>query len=63
LSDAGAAAVAPEDELTVDSLAGALNALLRDPDWLSKMAKGARSVARPDAAERLADLVERTALG
>lgn len=62
LSDAGAAAVAPEDELTVDSLAGALNALLRDPEWLTKMAAGARSVARPDAAERLADLVERTAL-
>ena len=28
LADAGAAAVCPEDELTVDSLAGALNALL-----------------------------------
>jgi UDP-N-acetylglucosamine--N-acetylmuramyl-(pentapeptide) pyrophosphoryl-undecaprenol N-acetylglucosamine transferase len=63
LSDADAAAVALEDELTVDSLAGALNALLRDPAWLSRMAAGARSVARPDAAEKLADLVERTALG
>lgn len=63
LADADAAAVALEDELTVDSLAGALNALLRDPDWLAHMAKGARSVARPDAAETLADLVVRTALG
>jgi len=61
LSDVGAAAVCPEDELTVDSLAGALNALLKDPDWLSRMAAGARSVAMPDAAERLADLVERAA--
>lgn len=63
LADADAAAVALEDELTVDSLAGALNALLRDPSWLASMAAGARSVARPDAAEKLADLVERTALG
>lgn len=63
LADADAAAVALEDELTVDSMAAALKALLRDPDWLANMAKGARSVARPDAAEKLADLVERTALG
>lgn len=63
LADAGAAAVALEDELTVDSLAGALNAMLRDPAMLTRMAAGARSVARPDAAEKLADLVERTALG
>jgi UDP-N-acetylglucosamine--N-acetylmuramyl-(pentapeptide) pyrophosphoryl-undecaprenol N-acetylglucosamine transferase len=63
LSDADAAAVAPEDELTVDSLSAALKALLRDPAWLENMAKGARSVARPDAAEKLADLVVRTALG
>lgn len=63
LADADAAAVALEDELTVDSLAAALNALLRDPEWLANMSKGARSVARPDAAEKLADLVVRTALG
>lgn len=63
LADAGAAAVALEDELTVDSLAGALDAMLRDPAMLTRMAAGARSVARPDAAEKLADLVERTALG
>ncbi|MFZ5670139.1 MAG: undecaprenyldiphospho-muramoylpentapeptide beta-N-acetylglucosaminyltransferase [Pseudomonadota bacterium] len=63
LEEAGAAAVALEDELTVDSLAGALNALLRDPDWLARMSAAARAVARPDAAEDLADLVVRTALG
>ena len=62
LSDAGAAAVATEDELTVDSLAGALNALLKNPEQLARMAAAARSVAMPDAAEKLADLVERTAL-
>ncbi|NBB15486.1 undecaprenyldiphospho-muramoylpentapeptide beta-N-acetylglucosaminyltransferase [Caulobacter sp. SLTY] len=61
LEDAGAAAVCLEDELTVDSLAGALKALLKDPAWLARMATGARSVAKPDAAEELATLVERTA--
>lgn len=63
LADADAAAVAAEDELTVDDMTAALKALLKDPAWLANMAKGARSVARPDAAEKLADLVERTALG
>lgn len=61
LEEAGGAAVCLEDELTVDAMAGALNALLRDPERLARMAVGARSVATPDAAEKLADLVERTA--
>jgi UDP-N-acetylglucosamine--N-acetylmuramyl-(pentapeptide) pyrophosphoryl-undecaprenol N-acetylglucosamine transferase len=61
LEEAGGAAVCLEDELTVDAMAGALNALLKDPERLARMAVGARSVATPDAAEKLADLVERTA--
>lgn len=61
LEEAGGAAVCLEDELTVDAMAGALNALLKDPERLARMALGARSVATPDAAEKLADLVERTA--
>jgi len=61
LEDAQAAAVCLEEELTVDSLAGALKALLKDPAWLANMAKGAHDVAKPNAAEDLADLVERTA--
>ncbi len=61
LSDAGAAAVAREEELTTDSLAGALNALLKDPERLSRMAASAHAAAIPDAASALADLVERTA--
>lgn len=61
LEEAGGAAVCLEDELTVDAMAGALNALLKDPERLARMADGARSVATPDAAEKLADLVERTA--
>ena len=61
LEEAGGAAVCLEDELTVDAMAGALNALLKNPERLAKMAAGARSVAKPNAAEELADLVEATA--
>jgi len=58
LSDAGAARVIAEDDLTVDSLTAALNEVLSDPAKLTAMSAAARSVAIPDAAARLADLVE-----
>ena len=45
----------------VDSLAKALTTLLNNPERLARMSDGARAVAMPDAAERLADLVEKTA--
>ena len=61
LSDVGAAEVARESQLTVPSLAAALEKLLTNPARLARMAAAARSVAIPDAAERLADLVEETA--
>jgi UDP-N-acetylglucosamine--N-acetylmuramyl-(pentapeptide) pyrophosphoryl-undecaprenol N-acetylglucosamine transferase len=61
LADAGAAEVAREHQLTVDSLAKALTTLLNNPARLARMSEGARAVAKPDAAERLADLVEKTA--
>ncbi len=61
MAQAGGAQVAREAQLTVDSLSGALVKLLTNPDRLARMAAGARSLARPDAAERLADLVEATA--
>ena len=61
LADAGAAEIISEDNLTVESLADALQRLLSHPADLARMAAAARSVAVPDAAERLADLVERTA--
>jgi UDP-N-acetylglucosamine--N-acetylmuramyl-(pentapeptide) pyrophosphoryl-undecaprenol N-acetylglucosamine transferase len=63
LADAGGAEVARESQLTVDSLAGALEKLLNNPQRLARMAAAARSVAMPDAAERLADVVEATARG
>jgi UDP-N-acetylglucosamine--N-acetylmuramyl-(pentapeptide) pyrophosphoryl-undecaprenol N-acetylglucosamine transferase len=61
LADAGGAEVARENQLTVPSLAAALEKLLTNPARLSRMAAAARSVAIPDAAERLADVVEATA--
>lgn len=61
LAEAGAAVVVREPELTAARLAEVLAELLGDPDRLGRMAAAARSVATPDAAERLADLVERAA--
>ncbi len=61
LSDVGAARVLPERDLSAEQIAGALQEMLCDPAGLAQAAAAARSVARPDAAERLADLVERVA--
>jgi UDP-N-acetylglucosamine--N-acetylmuramyl-(pentapeptide) pyrophosphoryl-undecaprenol N-acetylglucosamine transferase len=58
---AGAAVLLPDaqcDGARLDAVAGEL---LADPDRLTMMSKAARSVARPDAADRLADLVEEAA--
>lgn len=61
MAEAGGAEVARENQLTVESMARALTTLLSNPDRLARMAAGARSIAKPDAAERLADVVEETA--
>jgi len=61
LADVGAAEVASEDVLTVDVMAKALYTLLSAPDRLTRMAAAARSVAKPRAAEALADMVEQIA--
>ena len=61
LVQAGAARMILEDDLTVDSLTAALADVLSKPAGLAAMSAGARSVALPEAAERLADLVEATA--
>ncbi len=63
LSDAGAATVIAEPQFTAARLAEVLQHLLAGPDVLSTMAAAAHGAARPDAAERLADLVEATAAG
>ena len=61
LEDAGASIVAPETQLTAVGLAEILTGLAAHPERLAVMARGARAVATPDAAERLADLVEKVA--
>jgi UDP-N-acetylglucosamine--N-acetylmuramyl-(pentapeptide) pyrophosphoryl-undecaprenol N-acetylglucosamine transferase len=58
LADAGAAEIISEDQLTPEVLAAALQRLFEHPAELGKMAAAARSVAVPDAAEKLAELVE-----
>ncbi|MBA4001577.1 undecaprenyldiphospho-muramoylpentapeptide beta-N-acetylglucosaminyltransferase [Brevundimonas sp.] len=63
LADAGAAWVITEDDLTVDSLTAAVQSLLSNASGLAARAGAARSVAMPDAVNRLADVVERTAAG
>ena len=61
LVDAGAAEAIPEKDFTPERLAESLMRMLADPAELSRRAAAARSVAKPDAAERLADLVEQVA--
>ncbi|MFN3352128.1 MAG: undecaprenyldiphospho-muramoylpentapeptide beta-N-acetylglucosaminyltransferase [Brevundimonas sp.] len=58
LTDVGAAEVLLEDDLTVERLSRAVETMLSDPARLAARATAARSVAIPDAARRLADLVE-----
>jgi undecaprenyldiphospho-muramoylpentapeptide beta-N-acetylglucosaminyltransferase len=55
---AGAAVVVADDQLDVDRLEAELTPLLAEPGRLEAMARAARTLARPDAAERVADLVE-----
>jgi UDP-N-acetylglucosamine--N-acetylmuramyl-(pentapeptide) pyrophosphoryl-undecaprenol N-acetylglucosamine transferase len=61
LVQAGAAEVRLERDLDREAMTRLLGELLSDPARLARMAAAAASLARPDAAERLADLVERTA--
>ena len=58
---AGAAWIIPEAELTPAALATRLGALFDSPDALLAAAEAAHGLGRPDAAERLADLVEECA--
>ena len=63
LVDAGAAVMILDRALDADRLDLELRALLDDPARLDAMAKSARSLGRPDATARLADLVEEVARG
>lgn len=54
---AGAGLVIRQDQLEPGTLTTTLAGLLTDREQLDRMAKAARSLARPDAAERIAGLV------
>ena len=61
LVDAGAAIRMPESKLSVDSMAEAIAAVLGNPEGALQMSRAALSVAKPNAAEHLAVLVEHLA--
>jgi UDP-N-acetylglucosamine--N-acetylmuramyl-(pentapeptide) pyrophosphoryl-undecaprenol N-acetylglucosamine transferase len=63
LVDAGAAVVVPDAECDATRLDSELRGLLADPGRLDAMSAKARALGRPDAAARLADLVEEVARG
>ncbi len=57
LAQAGAAIVLPQEEATPERLCQELVALLGDPERLASMGAAAMSLAQPDAAARLADVL------
>jgi UDP-N-acetylglucosamine--N-acetylmuramyl-(pentapeptide) pyrophosphoryl-undecaprenol N-acetylglucosamine transferase len=54
MADGGAAVVIPDAELTPERLSAQVAELLSDEDRLRRMSIGARRLAKPDAAERIA---------
>jgi UDP-N-acetylglucosamine--N-acetylmuramyl-(pentapeptide) pyrophosphoryl-undecaprenol N-acetylglucosamine transferase len=63
LERTGAAIVVPDRECDAERLDATVSELVGAPERLQQMSAAARSLARPDAAERLADLVEEHARG
>lgn len=61
LKETGAAEVIRQDDFTPQWLAQALQAALDGPEGLTQRAQAAKSAGIPDAAQRLADLVEAVA--
>lgn len=57
MEEAGAARVVEDAELTPERLATELSELLSDPVALASMAAASLALAKPDAAERIADEV------
>ncbi len=55
LSEAGAARLLLQNEMSLERLASLLQTLLADPKQRLRMAEAARAKAQPDAAERIAD--------
>lgn len=63
LADGGGGWRVAQSELTPQKLAGLLQSAFDSPDDLARRAAAAHALARPDAAARLADLVERIGKG
>ena len=63
MAGGGAAVVIPDRELTPQRLSAAIAELLADEDRLRAMSTAARRLAKPDAAERIADEVLRASDG
>jgi len=61
MADAGAALVVPDEDLDARRLIAEIDSLLDDPARLRSMSEAATSLARPDAAAAVADLVSRHA--
>jgi UDP-N-acetylglucosamine--N-acetylmuramyl-(pentapeptide) pyrophosphoryl-undecaprenol N-acetylglucosamine transferase len=57
MASAGAAVVIEDSEIGPSRLAELVDSLLADPERLGEMAMASRSLARPDAAQRVADEV------
>jgi len=59
LADAGAAWVVQQRDLSAEKLVWMLQDILEAPDELARRAAAAHAIGKPDAAQRLADLVDR----
>ncbi len=58
MASAGAGCVIPEPELTADRLCSEIFSLLDQPQQIARMSAAARSLARPDAAREIVNLIE-----
>jgi UDP-N-acetylglucosamine--N-acetylmuramyl-(pentapeptide) pyrophosphoryl-undecaprenol N-acetylglucosamine transferase len=63
MADAGAAVVVDDADLDPETLVATVDELFADPARLERMAAASRSIARPDAAERVADEILTAAPG
>ena len=61
LANAGAAVVIPEDRFTPETLAREIETILTDSDKAAQMSAAALACGKPEAAQELADLVEKLA--
>jgi UDP-N-acetylglucosamine--N-acetylmuramyl-(pentapeptide) pyrophosphoryl-undecaprenol N-acetylglucosamine transferase len=61
VEEVGGAVLVPDAELTAERLVAEVDALLAAPGRLDAMARAVRGLARPDAADSLAELAERHA--